>query len=135
MQHKNQEGFTLIELILTTVVLATTMLAIFGLFITLSQINARANSLTIATQVAQRELELYRNLHYNAVNVGTEDHTASAGLAGYTALGSPKSVIAVVTLTDPNGLKTVDITVNYADRGIAKKVRVTTYVALNGINK
>lgn len=133
MTRRGEGGFTLIELILTCVVLTTTILAIFGLLSTLRIINARADNLTVAVEAAQLQLENYRNLPYSAIAVGTQNTTSQ--LASFTKLGSTRSSSVTVSLSDARGLKRVDVVVNYADRGATKKVNLSTLVALNGIDR
>jgi len=133
MKLGGEGGFTLIELIVTMVVLSGIFLAIFSLFDTLHGVNARANNLTVATEVAQREMELYRNIPYNTINVGTTDVTSA--LSSYTSLGSTRSASVVVTQVDARGLKQVEVTVNYYDHAIPRKVVLDTLVAQNGMNK
>lgn len=133
MTHKSEGGFTLIELVVTSVVLSTMFLAILGLFGTLRDINARANNLTIATEAAQQQLESFRNLPYGSVTVGTLDTTSQ--LATYPMLGTARSSSSAVTLVDSRGLKQLEISLTYFDRGIQKQLQVSTLIALNGINR
>lgn len=133
MNEPRDGGFTLIELIITCVVIATMFLAIFGLFNTLRVINARANNLTIANEAAQQQMESIRNLPYAAIPLGTVDTTAQ--LSVYPQLGTSRSSSTSVTSADSRGLKKLDVVVNYDDRGIAKKLKVSTLIALNGIDR
>jgi prepilin-type N-terminal cleavage/methylation domain-containing protein len=133
MTVRTEGGFTLIELVVTMVVLSTIFLSIFGLFDTLHGINARANNLATATQVAQREMELIRNQPYNQITTGTKNVTAD--LSPYPSLGASRSAAVVVSQADSRGLKQVDITIRYYDGAIARRVDVSTLVAQNGIDK
>ena len=133
MKSRAEEGFTLIETIVAIAVMAMVFLAISGVFNTLHQVNARANTLTIVTQLAQQQLENIRNTPYTSITVGTTD--ISSILTPYANIGGPKSASIATTLVDPNGLKSVDITINYTDHKYAKIVKLTTLVALNGVNK
>jgi len=108
-------------------------LAILGLFGTLRDINARANNLTIATEAAQQQLESFRNLPYGSVAIGTQNTTSQ--LAAYPMLGSSRSSSSIVTLVDNRGLKQLDISLTYYDRGIQKNLQVSTLIALSGINR
>ncbi len=133
MKFHAQKGFTLIEVVIATAVMATVFIAIAGVFNTIHQVNARANTLTVTTQLAQQQLEKIRNTPYTNITIGTTD--ISSILTPYSNIGSPKSASITTTLVDPNGLKSVDITINYTDHKYAKVVQVTTLVALNGVNK
>jgi len=133
MTHTKEGGFTLIELVVTTVVLSTMFLAILGLFGTLRDINARANNLTIATEAAQQQLESFRNLPYGSITVGTQNTTSQ--LASYPMLGAARSSSSVVTLADNRGLKKLVITLTYYDGRIQKQLQVSTLIAMSGINR
>ncbi len=133
MKFYVQKGFTLIEVVVAIAVMATVFIAIAGVFNTIHQVNARANTLTIVTQLAQQQLEKIRNTPYTSITVGTTD--ISTILSPYANIGGPKSASITTVQVDPNGLKSVDITINYTDHKYAKIVKVSTLVALNGVNK
>jgi prepilin-type N-terminal cleavage/methylation domain-containing protein len=133
MKFHTQKGFTLLEVLVATAVMATTFIAIAGVFNTLHQINARANTLTTVTQLAQKQLEKIRNTPYTNITVGTTD--ISSIMTPYANIGSPKTASITTMQVDPNGLKSVDITINYTDHKYPKIVKLTTLVALNGVNK
>lgn len=133
MTHNSEGGFTLIELVVTSVVLSTMFLAILGLFGTLRDINARANNLTIASEAAQQQLETFRNLPFSSIPSGTQNTTSQ--LASYPMLGATRSSSSTVTLVDNRGLKQLDISLTYYDRGIQKQLQVSTLIALSGINR
>lgn len=133
MDIRNEKGFTLLEVLITIAVMAIVFIALAGAFNTIHQINARANTLTVATQLAQQQHEKVRNTAYNSIAIGTSDF--SSVLTPYKNLGSPKSATMVVTQVNANGLKKIDITILYTDQKNPKTVKVTTLVALNGINK
>lgn len=128
-----ERGFTLIEVVVTIAVMGTIFVSISALFSTLHQVNAEGNTLTIVTELAQQQLEKIRNVPYNGLTIGTSD--VSSILTTYSTIGSPKSAAIVVTQVDPNGLKRVDITISYSDHKVAKVIKVSTLVALNGIDK
>lgn len=128
-----QRGFTLIELIITATVLAIIVVAVGGMLDSIGAINRSANQLTIATGIAQQQLERYRNIPYNDINVGTVD--LSSALAPYPSLHSPRSATATVTQVDPNGLKEVEIDISYTGSGGTKNVQVATEISYKGINK
>jgi prepilin-type N-terminal cleavage/methylation domain-containing protein len=131
--QRGESGFTLIELVITSVVLSITFLAVFTLFGVLRTVNARANNLTVATEVAQLQIENYRNLPYSAISVGTTNTTSA--LANYPQLGASRSSSVAVSLNDARGLKKIDVTINYSDAGRAKQLVLSTLIALNGIDR
>jgi prepilin-type N-terminal cleavage/methylation domain-containing protein len=130
---KREGGFTLIELVITTVVLSLIFMAIFSMLSSVRIVNARSNNLTVASEAAQQQLESYRNLSYGDINLGTVNTTTQ--LASFASLGATRSSSVTVTTEDPAGLKRVAVNVTYSDRGRTSTLNLTTLVAENGINK
>ena len=129
-----QRGFTLLELVVASAFVGIVIVAISELFVGLRQINVAANNYTVAVQVAQQLVEKYRNTPYSSITVGTADVTSSA-LASYPSLRSPRSVVTTVTQVNSNGIKQVDVAVNYTDRTGLKSVQFSTQIANKGLNR
>lgn len=112
--------------------LATIVIAVAVTLDSIKAINFAANNLTIATEAAQQQLELYRNTPYNQIAVGTQN--ISSSLNAYPSLKNPRTATATVTQVDPNGIKQIDIAISYTGAGGAKRVQVSTQVANKGLN-
>ena len=133
MTHR-ERGFTIIELIVTMSFMGIVIASVSELYISLRQTNRAANNLTIATQVAQGQVEKYRNTNFYNIPVGTVDVTASA-LGAYPSLLPPRSATVVATLVDANGLKQVDVAISYRDRTGIKNVQMSTLISYKGVNR
>lgn len=127
-----QNGFTLVELIITATFVAAASAAIVGIFITIEHLNRESRNLTIATQIAQQKLETYRNANYNSIAVTPPADDFSGMLPAN--FGTPKSALVTVTETTP-GLKKVDIAISYTENKVPKKVQISTYIAQRGIDR
>jgi type II secretory pathway pseudopilin PulG len=132
MKAREQSGFTLIEFVVAATLLATVIISVAVTMDNIKAINYSANNLTIATEVAQQQLELYRNTPYNQIAVGAQD--ISSSLTPYPSLQSPRSATATVTQVNANGIKQIDIAITYTGRGGTKRIQVTTQVANKGLN-
>jgi prepilin-type N-terminal cleavage/methylation domain-containing protein len=132
MDTGEQSGFTLIEFIVAATLLATIVVAVATTLDSIKAINFSANNLTIGTEAAQQQLELYRNTPYNQIALGTQD--ISSSLSAYPSLKSPRSATATVTQVDPDGIKQVDIAITYTGQGGTKRIQVSTRVANKGLN-
>jgi len=132
MDTGEQSGFTLIEFIVAATLLATIVVAVATTLDSIKAINFSANNLTIGTEAAQQQLELYRNTPYNQIALGTQD--ISSSLSAYPSLKSPRSATATVTQVDPDGIKQVDIAITYTGQGGTKRIQVSTQVANKGLN-
>lgn len=133
MTHR-ERGFTIIELIVTMSFMGIVIASVSELYVSLRQTNRAANNLTIATQVAQEQVERYRNTNFNNIPVGTVDVTASA-LGAYPSLLPPRSATVVSTLVDANGLKQIDVAISYKDRTGIKNVQMSTLISYKGVNR
>jgi len=132
MDTGEQSGFTLIEFIIAATLLATIVVAVATTLDSIKAINFSANNLTIATEAAQQQLELYRNTPYNQITIGTQN--ISSSLNAYPSLKSPRSATAVVTQVNAAGIKQIDIAISYTGSGGTKRVQVSTQVANKGLN-
>lgn len=133
MKDNRENGFSLLELLISAAVMSIIILAIYGFFDNVRAINRYASNLVIANQAAQQQLETYRNTPYN--NLATGSQNVSSILTPYPSLRSPRSATAVITELQPYGLKQVDLTISYAERGGTRTIMVSTLVAARGINK
>jgi prepilin-type N-terminal cleavage/methylation domain-containing protein len=133
MTRRDERGFSLLELIISAAVMSVIILAIYGFFQSVRDINRYASNMVIASQVAQKQMETYRNTPYNSLTVGTQ--SVSSILTPYGSLKTPRSATATITELQPNGLKQIDMVVSYTDKGGTKTVRLNTLVAARGINR
>lgn len=133
MKHNRESGFSLLELVISAAVMSIIILAIYGFFDNVRAINRFASNLVIANQVAQQQLETYRNTPYNNLTTGSQN--LSGILTPYPSLRSPRTAIAMITELQSNGLKQIDLTITYTERGGTKTIMVSTLVASRGINK
>lgn len=119
----DRRGFTLLEVLITMLLLAVGILGVGGLAITTVQGNDRGNKLTRATILAQDRLEEVRTAGYDGA-------AAFAGTEGYGAIAGQPAFKRVVTVTDDTPgtwMKTVTVTVSWeAD---AHSVALSTIVA------
>jgi prepilin-type N-terminal cleavage/methylation domain-containing protein len=63
----NNKGFTLIEVIISTLILAVGVLAMVRLFPTASIVNARADRVSQATILAEDKIEQIRSMGYDSL--------------------------------------------------------------------
>lgn len=122
-------AFTMVELMVTTVVFSICIVSIASLFYTTQTIQ-RSNRLTnLATREAQSEIEVLRNNSYSSLTPGeTIDFTSSLSSE------LPNSRQGTVVVSEPSsGLRRVDVTVSYADNGKTKDVTLSSMIGILGI--
>lgn len=133
MKLRAQAGFTMLELVITATIAAIIILVVIEGFNDIEKLNRNARNTTIATEVAQQELEKIRNTPYANIATGTSDITTV--LSPYPSLESPRSAQLKVTEVDPDGLKTIEVDISYTIFHRTKKVQLVTQVANSGLNR
>jgi prepilin-type N-terminal cleavage/methylation domain-containing protein len=132
MKYLGEEsGFTLVELIVTATLVAIFVVAVIQMFISIDNINRQSRNLALATQLAQRHMESYRNTGYASIPVSPVDDFTSQMPSN---LASPRSATATITEVN-DGLKRVDIAIYYNEGSKRKNVNISTLIAAQGIDK
>lgn len=108
-------------------------MAMLQFFIEVRDLNRFSSNMVIVNQLAQQQIEQYRNTPYNNLVVGTQN--IAGILTPYPTLLAPRSATATITELQPNGLKQIDLTITFTGKGGLKTTSVTTLVASRGINK
>lgn len=133
IQHakSKQDGFTLVEMLISIAVIGIAAVGIASLFYTVQYTQRSAQYQTTATRAAQRQIEVLRNSSYNSLVAGqtisfTNDlpDTLPGTKSGSAAVSEPSA-----------GLKRVDVSVSYTDNGKVRSVDLTSYIGVIGIAK
>ena len=72
---KRERGFTLLEVMISLLILATALLGVTALATTSVKVNSNANHLTWAYQTAQADLETLRRLPWGSISNGSRTST------------------------------------------------------------
>lgn len=127
---KNEEGFTLVELVATIAVLGIVTLGIANLFYSIQYIQRQSNYLDRATRAAQRQVEVLRNNSYNSLPLGETNFT------NQLPDSLPNDRSGTVQVTEPSpGLKRVDVTVSYNDGGKQQQVTLSSLIGVIGLSQ
>jgi prepilin-type N-terminal cleavage/methylation domain-containing protein len=131
MWVKHQSGFTIVELLVTTVIAGLVITAITSLFITIEASQRSTQLLETANRAAEQQVEALRNNNYNALQPGT-NITFTNDLP--SNLPAPKSGIAAIS--EPvTGLRRVDVTISYKDGSSTKQVKLSSLIGQIGISQ
>lgn len=111
MRMKRRSGFTLVEVLISVVILTVGLLAVSQLYVTGMVTYQKARNMSLAAQRAQRELERVQNLTYTLIHTAYVDNKIVPNLYP-TALG-------YAAYTDPNDseVKGVTFTVDELPEG------------------
>lgn len=109
INNQSEAGFTLIETVISMLLMAIVGLGVAGLFAYAASSTANAAEREMATAVAQQRMEQLKSV---AFTDATLDTTSSAGVTTtITRLGRAYSVNTIVTANSPATLKTITIKV------------------------
>jgi type IV pilus assembly protein PilV len=108
---KQSKGFTLLEVLITLVILSVALLGLAGLMATTTRNNSYGGTMTEATTMAQDKLEEFKATSWTRLlpttsGPSTDQRTSSTGI----------NFARTWTIVENGNLKTVTVTVSWADR-------------------
>lgn len=126
-----EHGFTLVELLITMVILGIAVSGIAGLYYSMQVMQVQSQHYDLAVRAARSEIESLRNSGYNAlVPASSLNFTSSLPAA------LPHDKAGTVAITQPlPDLVHVDVTVSYSDYGKPVKVILSSDIGVIGIGK
>ena len=131
IKRKNREGgFTLIEVLVTIMILAVVLIALFSCFIYGFTVISRVRQTAIVTQCLQEELELIRNMPFN--NILSLDNSFEN-----ESLSLLEDSSGILSLEDYGGddIKKLTVSVIWSYNGRQMRRDIVTFVTRKGINK
>lgn len=128
---QREEGFTIVELLVSIALLGITAAVISATFISIRNIQSRTLYADLATRAAQREVETLRSANYGSLTAGqTIDFTSSLP----TQL--PKTKNGSVVVSQPaTDIRRVDVTVNYTTGGKQRSVVLSSLIGALGLTR
>jgi prepilin-type N-terminal cleavage/methylation domain-containing protein len=135
-KKKKEEGFTLIEVLVTMMILSGVLTALLSCFIYGLSIISRMKQTAIATQVIQEQLEDIRDKTYDEiVNLGTSFENARLDqLSNQSGCEEASGGVAVES-SEGDDIKKITVTVQWTYRGRAQREDLVTFITREGINK
>lgn len=131
MSREDANGFTIVELLVTIVVLAIVASGIAMLFSSIQYVQAAGSYQRTATLAAQREIESLRTSNYTSLTAGqTLDFSADL------AASLPGPATGKATISEPvSGVKRADVVITYKFHGQSHNVKVSSLIGEIGITK
>lgn len=126
---RDQGGFTIVEMLVALALFAILIPALALGVSTLTQLNNRARDLTLISIIAENKIESLRSIGYNSIAAGTTSFSSELP----AELASPKS--ASYTVTQGTGIKTIDVTISYADYKKTKTINYKSIVSETGVGQ
>jgi prepilin-type N-terminal cleavage/methylation domain-containing protein len=126
----SQDGFTIVELVVTIVVAGFIIPAVAVALTNLSVVNKIARDKTLANMLVQNKVETLRSAGYNSLSDGTTSFVSELP----NTIGSPRT--ASYTISSPaTGIKQVDITISFSEYHVSKSLSFRTYISELGVGQ
>jgi prepilin-type N-terminal cleavage/methylation domain-containing protein len=124
-------GFTLVELLVTIIVLGIVISSLGGLYYLMQITEVQSQHYDIAVRAARTEIEDLRNNGYNSLNPGDNvDFTSSLPAA------LPPDKTGTVAISQPlPELRRVDVTIAYTDYGKHQTVELSSDIGVIGLGQ
>jgi prepilin-type N-terminal cleavage/methylation domain-containing protein len=135
-EKKKEEGFTLIEVLITMMILSGVMTALLSCFIYGLNIISRMKQTALATQIIQEQLEDIRDMTYDDI-VSLGSSFDNAGFEQLSTWGGCEGASGGVAVESSLGddIKKITVTVQWTYRGRAQREDLVTFITREGINK
>jgi type II secretory pathway pseudopilin PulG len=127
----DEGGFTIVELLVTTVVTGLIVVAVTTLFITIERTQHSTQLMETASRAGEQQVESLRNNNYGSLTAGSTI-TFTNNLP--SNLPAPRSGTAVIS-EQASGVKRVEVTVTYRDGTKQKKVKLSSLIGQIGIGQ
>ena len=130
-KRKKVGGFTLIEVLITMLILGVVLMALITCFIYGFNVLTRTRQTAIAAQCVQKELEAIRNMSFSQVSaLGTSwTHQSLAKLE------NAQGALSVQDSGLGNDIKKLTVSVTWTYRRRNMRDEIVTYITRDGINK
>lgn len=128
--NKKQKGFSLIEVLITILLLAFVLMTLISVFIYGFNLLSKTKQTTLATQIAQEEVELIRNMPF-------DDILTLSPSFSHDSLSLLEGSEGSLAIEEGPGddIKKLTVRVRWVYRGNNMIKDVVTYITREGINK
>lgn len=128
---KNSSGFTLVELLITIIVLGIVVTSLSGMYYTMQLTETKSQHYDLAVRAARTEIEDLRNSGYDALTPGNNiDFSSSLPRV------LPKGATGTVQISEPMpSLRRVDVTVSYSEFGQTQNVELSSDIGIIGLGQ
>lgn len=121
----NEQGLTLLEVLISFVILSLVLVSLLGSFAQSSRQNADTFRYNEALSLAQSKMEEIKKYNYDSVvSVASTSFSSESDYAQFTGM-----TYTVTVVNSGFNTKTVTVTVTYSDEGVAKHLDLTAEVA------
>lgn len=130
MSKFSQDGFTIVELLVVTVIFALTVPALASMITTLDSINDRARDLSYVNALVENKAESLRSISFVGLSNGTTDFSSELP----ATISQPRSATYTISTVSP-ALKQVEMNITYNDHGRTRNLVYKTYIGELGVGQ
>jgi Tfp pilus assembly protein PilV len=123
-------GFTIVEIIITVVLIGLLVPALVSMITILGSINDRARDMSLIHALAENKVEGLRSINFTGLTNGTTDFTTELP----ATIATPRSAIYTISSTSAS-LKQVDVSISYNDHAQTRNLTYTTYIGELGVGQ
>jgi prepilin-type N-terminal cleavage/methylation domain-containing protein len=127
-KRSTSAGFTIIEMLVTTVIFGIAIVMLTGLFSLIQDAQRSAIYFSVATHAARSEVDRLRSSGFASITNGNS-YPFTGSLPTTLPTGSTATVVVAATgPTNAPDSKKIDVTVSYPIGGLTKNVTISAYV-------
>ena len=127
----SEGGFTLVELLVTIVVLGIVITSLGDLYYLMQVTEVQSQHFDIAVRAVRTEVEDLRNDGYDTLTPGSNINFTSS-----LPSALPSGVTGTAVVSEPTpGLRRVDVTVTYTDYGKLQTITLSSNIGIIGIGQ
>ena len=142
MKNKNVGGFTVVELLITLIVVGIVFVSFTTTFAGVMNISKKGSDVALASQTAFAKLQEYENLNFTSLPTTTPSGTLvliNPDSTNFTAslpsiLGSPRTGQIYVNTVSPT-LKQVLVRVTFGSGPTQRLIEYTTFIQKQGLGR
>jgi Tfp pilus assembly protein PilV len=122
--EKRQAGFSAVELIIAITFFGILMIGFVGVFPLGMRTVEKGERMTMASSLAQDEIERLKTLDDEDADLGAGNHADAAN----PLFGVYTRSYTITDDTPIAGMKRIDMTVSFSDNGIPRNIQISTYL-------
>lgn len=127
----NEAGFTLIELMVTIIVLGIVISSLGGLYYLMQETEVRSQQFDLAVRAARSEIEDLRNNGYSSLTPGS-----TINFTSNLPSQLPSDRQGTVAVSQPTtGLRRIDVTITYTSYTLPQTVELSSDIGIVGLGQ
>ncbi|MFP4081457.1 MAG: prepilin-type N-terminal cleavage/methylation domain-containing protein [Candidatus Aminicenantes bacterium] len=135
--RKNNQGFTIMEVLVTMFILAVVLIMLIGFFVYGYNVFSRTRQVAFAAQIAKQQVELIRNMAFEDILALPSSSNFNHPHLDHPVLENGTGSYTIEDIPEDNQdlIKKLTVTITWDYGGRQMKKSVVTYITKEGINR